>query len=222
MKRLCDVGIMDAKASVQDTLRAFFTLGAALLAAKSDDAPLDEAVATSCGWHDLEKLVASSAQLTDTMEADPLAHVVQGYHRFRRYAPRMLETLEISAATVAAPLIEAAGIIKSAGTARPTTFLGGRSKWHRHLKAQKGGDNRLWEVAVLFHLRDAFRSGDIWLAQSRRFGDLKDALVPIAAARATAKLAAPFDPAEWIADRKARRAKSATAPPKDSITAWRG
>lgn len=49
-KRLCDARIMDAKASVQDTLRAFFALGAALLEARSDDAPLDEAVAASCSW----------------------------------------------------------------------------------------------------------------------------------------------------------------------------
>jgi hypothetical protein len=101
-----------------------------LLAAKSGAAPLDEAVAISCGWDGLEKLVASSARLTDTMEADPLAHVAQGYHRFRRYAPRMLEALEINAALVAAPLIAAAEIVRSGGTARRTTFLGGRSKWH--------------------------------------------------------------------------------------------
>jgi TnpA family transposase len=207
-KRLCDARIVNAKATVQDTLRSFFTLGTALLAARSDDVPLDEAVATSCGWHDLEKLVASSARLTDTMEADPLAHVVKGYHRFRRYAPRMLEVLDISAAPVATPLIAAAEIVRSRGPTRPTGFLGPRSKWHRHLKAQHAGDHRLWEVAVLFHLRDAFRSGDIWLAQSRRYGDLKDALVPIAAARATAKLVAPFDPAEWLEDRKARMASA--------------
>jgi hypothetical protein len=35
------------------------------------------------------------------------------------------------------------------------------------------------------HLRDAFRSGDIWLTHSRRYGDLKQALVPIEAAKAT-------------------------------------
>ena len=44
----------------------------------------------------------------------------------------------------------------------------------------------------------------IWLAHSRRYGDLKQALVPIAAARATARLAVPFEPEAWIADRKAR------------------
>jgi hypothetical protein len=47
------------------------------------------------------------------MAADPLAHVGQGYHRFRRYAPRMLRTLGIQAAggclslSAGRPLLEA-------------------------------------------------------------------------------------------------------------------
>ena len=35
------------------------------------------------------------------------------------------------------------------------------------------GYHRLWEMAVLFHLRAAFRSGDVWLARSRRYGDIR-------------------------------------------------
>ena len=50
----------------------------------------------------------------------------------------------------------------------PRAFLRPASKWHRHLDAQPKGDKRLWEVAVLSHLRDGFRSGDIWLPRSRR------------------------------------------------------
>jgi hypothetical protein len=53
-------------------------------------------------------------------------------------------------------------------------------------------DHRLWEVAVLFHLREAFRSGDIWMAQSRRYVDLKQALVPAEAAHATPRLTVPL------------------------------
>ena len=44
----------------------------------------------ACGWEQLEGLVATAAELTDMMAADPLAHVGQGYHRFRRY-PRQHE-----------------------------------------------------------------------------------------------------------------------------------
>ena len=30
---------------------------------------------------------------------------------------------------------------------------------------------------MLFHLRDAFRAGDVWLARSRRYGDIRKALL---------------------------------------------
>ena len=154
-------------------------------------------------------MVATAAELTDTMAADALAHVVHGYHRFRRYAPRMLRALNICCAPVAASLIKAARIIADdkAGALREKTFLRWASKWHRHLNAQESGDNRLWEVAVLFQIREAFRSGDIWLPHSRRYADLKQALVPIEAAKVSPRLTMPLEPEAWLADRKARLQK---------------
>ncbi|MFH5101783.1 Tn3 family transposase, partial [Citrobacter freundii complex sp. 2024EL-00219] len=121
-------------------------------------------------------------------------------------APRMLRCLKLEAAPVAGPLVAAAlSIGEMKGVASPERrFLRPNSKWNRHLRAQEKGDTRLWEVAVLFHLRDAFRSGDVWLAHSRRYGDLKQVLVPMIAAQENAKLAVPSNPQDWLADRKAR------------------
>ena len=97
---------------------------------------------------------------------------------------------------MAEPLLAASAIIAGTEMAAvlPLTFLRRGSKWLRHLDAEADEARRLWEVAVQFHLREAFRSGDIWLAQSRRFGDLKEALVPVEVARATPTLAMPFEP----------------------------
>jgi len=205
-KKLCDARIADARSSLQETLRSFKDLGAALLEAKGDGASLDDATETACGWTRLEGMVATAAELTDTMAADALAHVVHGYHRFRRYAPRILRALDIQNAPVAAPLMKAARVIAEdkADAPRQAAFLRKNSKWHRHLNAQEPDDNRLWEVAVLFQIRDAFRSGDIWLSHSRRYADLKQALVPIEAAKTSPRLTMPFDPETWLADRKAQ------------------
>ena len=219
-KSLCDARADDAKAALKDTLQAFSALGSALLEAHEDQASLDEAIQNAGGWSSLKGLVATAAQLTDTLAADPLPYVVHGYHRFRRYAPRMLRLLDIQAAPVAEPLLTAAGIIARAETtvARPLTFLRRGSKWQRHLNVHDDEGHRLWDEeakktawgavyptnAVLFHLREAFRSGDIWLAHSRRFGDLKEALVTAEVARATPRLAMPYQPEAWLADRKAR------------------
>lgn len=142
------------------------------------------------------------------MSAEPLAHVEQGYHLFRRCAPRMLRALDIAAASVVEPLLAAAKIIKNNKDVveRPTTFLRRNSKWSRHLQAAGSDHHRLWEVAVMSHLRGAFRLDDIWLANSRRYGDLKQALVSIEAAKATPRLTVPFDPEAWLNDHKARMA----------------
>ena len=200
-KQRCDERIQDARAVLHDTLASFRTLGTALLEAKGDGAPLEEAVAAVGGWQKLEGVVAAAEQLNDTMSSDPLAHVVQGWPRFRRYAPRMLRTL-VQASGVGEPILAALRTIEAGSQDLPRTFLRRNSRWHQHLNARPAGDRRLWEVAALFHMRDGFRSGDIWLAHSRRYGDVKRALAPIEAAHAAAQLAVPYEPREWVAEQK--------------------
>ena len=107
-KGRCDGRLQDSRAVLHDTLDAFRTLGSgsALLEAKRDGALLEEAVTAAGGWQKLEGVVAAAAQLSDTMSADPLAHVVQGWPRFRRYAPRMLRALEIQASGAGEPSLQ--------------------------------------------------------------------------------------------------------------------
>jgi TnpA family transposase len=205
-KQLHDVRAAETRGGVTATLSGFTALGQSLLEAHGDGASLEDAVARVAGWDHLTRLVATARTLTDTLGDDPLAHVDQGYHRFRRYAPRMLRCLDLEAAPVARPLLDAVTAITTRG-ALPATgdFLRPHSKWRRQLRAKGDDDARLREVAVMFHLRDALRSGDVWLDRSHRYGDLRNVLVPMEVARA-AKLAVPADPHVWLADRKARLA----------------
>ena len=56
--------------------------------------------------------------------------------------------------------------------------------------------------AVIFpiRLRDAFRSGDVWLARSRRYGDIRNALL---STRAVAEcMPVPVNPDDWLSERK--------------------
>ena len=204
-ERLCSTKIADEKAAVRDTLKSFAEIGGALLRAQEDGAALDGIIAMGPGWERLRTLVATASALTNVLAADPLSRVLDGYHRFRLYAPRMLRLLDMQAAPVATPLLAAVTILqRGIKAAPPIDFLRPNSKWHRHLRAQPAGDHRLWEIAVLFHIRDAFRSGDIWLAGSRRYADLKQILVPAQAIEHTTRLAVPLRPHEWLAERKVR------------------
>ena len=204
-KRICDIRVTAAQAAVAETLAGFEALGSSLLMAKGDDAALAGAVDISCGWTGLESLVAQATQLQATVKADVLTHVSKGFHKFKLYARRMLNALDMTYASVAQPLVTAAQIIrdKQEIPAKSLSFLLPRSKWRPQFRAPDADQERLWVVAVLFHLRDAFRSGDIWLPHSRRHADMKQALVPIEAAR-TMRLNMPLEPEVWIADRKRR------------------
>ena len=56
---------------------------------------------------------------------------------------------------------------------------------------------------MLFHLRDAFRAGDVWLAWSRRYGDIRKALLSApAVADADRSLPVPASPHDWLAERR--------------------
>ncbi len=204
-KKICDTRALAAQADIEATLAGFETLGATLLLAKGDELAMAGVVDASCGWSGLERLIVNASQLRKTVKADVLDHVTKGYHRFKLYARRMLNLLNITCASVARPLLDAAAVIRE-GRVIPTgsrSFLQPRSKWHNYLRSSETKTDQYWIVAVLFHLRDAFRSGDIWLAHSRRYGDMKQALVPIEAAK-NIGLAIPLEPETWIEDRKKR------------------
>jgi TnpA family transposase len=63
-------------------------------------------------------------------------------------------------------------------------------------------DRRTWETAVLFSLRDAFRAGDVWLRDSRRYAQPTTELMPVQEVGLSPSLAVPLDAAEWIEQRK--------------------
>lgn len=204
-ERICQARAADESSAMCDTLKSLARIGSDLVEAQEEGQPLDAVINEGAGWSGLKALIAMAARLTATLSDDPLNHVLDGYHRFRRYAPRMLRLLELRAAPAASPLLEAVALLRSGSNdATHTGFLRSGSKWHRHLRAQPVGDARLWETAVLFHLRDAFRSGDVWLVRSRRFGDLTQVLVPMQAVAESSRLAVPLRPDEWLAERQAR------------------
>ncbi len=199
--RACEAQLGDETAAVREALRAFADLGTALIGARDTREALDTVIADGPGWVGLDDLVTKAAALASTAVSDPLNHVLGGYSRFRRYTPRMLRTLDIEASLAAEPLLEAVGVLRSNGTARPTGFLRPNSRWSRLLRTQP--DHRLWETAVLFHLRDAFRAGDVWLARSRRYGDIRKALLAApAVADADRSLPVPASPHDWLAERR--------------------
>ena len=123
-------------------------------------------------------LVATAAALANTVASDPVNHVLTGYSRFRRYTPRMLRTLNIEAAPVAKPLLEAA----AAHPTRPPPVGGGR---------------------VVLPARRVPRRRALAGARSRRYGDIRKTLLSApAVVDADPSLPVPASPQDWLVERK--------------------
>jgi TnpA family transposase len=214
-ERACAELVADRKGVIASTLHSFAALSGALVEAHAAGGDVGSAVARSVGWNELERLAATAASLTGAIDADPIDHLGPGYARFRRYAPRMLETLELRGGRPAEPLLTAIRVLRELNCAGRTALptdppLGfARPKWRRrlvpsrpHASSGAGVDRRIWETAVLFALRDALRSGDVWLAHSRRHREPGRELVPATAVASAARLAVPLNAADWIKSRR--------------------
>ncbi len=103
----------ERRSAIGDALKSFSHVGAAILSARDDEAGLATAVETSCGWQAFEKLVEQAAALTSQIEADPLDLVTDGYARFRRYAPRLLDSLSFCGGQAATSLLSAIDVLRA-------------------------------------------------------------------------------------------------------------
>jgi len=184
-KKLSTLHFEQAQANIASTLVGFQSLGGTLMMARGDDAALIGAVDASCTWEGLETLMAMTAQLIKPATADPMDHIERAYHSFKLYMKRMLAALDVRGATVVQPLIDAAAFIRDGADipSKSLAFLSTRSKWGKQLRKPETDEERLWIVAVMCRLQEAFRSNDIWLDHARRYADDRKIFVPLDAAK---------------------------------------
>ena len=89
----------------------------------------------------------------------------------------------------------------------PLAFL--HKPWRRLFRQAHGSERMAYEIAVVVHLRERLRAGDIWVEGSRAFRAFDDFLLAPAAFRAMRKenglgLAVPDEWSEWIGERRTR------------------
>jgi len=148
--------------------------------------------------------VYSTQNLIGKVDTSPVDFLPSGYNRLRRYAPRFLASFEFHASPAAKSLLEAVNVLRemNAGTNRhlsekiPTSFV--RDKWRKHVHSNGRIDRRYWEICVLFELRNALRSGDIWINESRRYRSIEQELLPVPAVSTCTKIAVPLQAEQWL------------------------
>src|SRR5271165_6281486 len=118
-----------------------------------------------------------------------LAQLASSYGYLRQFTSQVLEAITFASRPAAAELLEAVAVLRSlnatgarsAPAEAPNGFVPAR--WRGYLDdALAAGDatayRRYWELIVLLCLRDALRSGDVYVPGSRRYANPMAYLIP--------------------------------------------
>jgi hypothetical protein len=170
--------------SINDKVRQYWKVGNALLEAKKSAGDAFAAIESVMSWDAFTKSVAEAQKLAQPESFDFLHHLGEHYATLRRYAPELLEVLKLRAAPAAKNLIDAVDVIRDmkSNNARkmppnaPVAFV--KTRWKALVITDEGIDRRYYELCALSELRNALRSGDIWVQGSRQFKDFDEYLIP--------------------------------------------
>ena len=183
------------------------TIDALAAAAEAGEDPL-HAVDEAVGWAKLLRARGEVAEIADTADVDPLVRAADRHATLRRFAPALLEALEFKAARGSDKTVAAVRLLRELADSRrreiprdaPMPF---RKEWRSLIVGADGRiDRRLYETAVLAHLRNKLRSGDVWVERSsayRRFDSYM--LAPAEAAQITSELGLPATADDWLESR---------------------
>lgn len=159
-------------------------IGRALLEAKKNGGDPFVAIESVISWDDFAASVGEAQKLAQPEDFDFLHRIGESYATLRRYSPAFLDVLKLRAAPAAKDMMEAIEILRgmNAGNTRklpdnsPTKFI--KKRWERLILTENGIDPRYYELCALSELKNALRSGDVWVQGSRQFKDFDEYLVP--------------------------------------------
>jgi TnpA family transposase len=174
----------DTGQAISDKVRLFYQIGQALLAARQSGQDPFAAIEAIMPWDAFTASVTEAEHLTQPEGFDFLYRLSASYSQLRRYTPLLLETLPLKAAPAARELLRAVETLKvlNANQARkvpedaPTAFV--RKRWQSLVCTDRGLDRRFYELCVLAEVKNALRSGDLWVQGSRQFKDFEAYLLP--------------------------------------------
>ncbi len=170
--------------AINEKVRLYSRIGRALLEAKQAGADPFAAIEAVITWDDFERSVSEADLLVQPESFDHLHLVGEQFSTLRRYTPEFLDVLKLRAAPAAQAVLDAIEVVRGiyADSARkvpadaPTGFI--RPRWKSLVMTDAGIDRRFYEICALAELKNALRSGDMWVQGSRQFKDFDEYLLP--------------------------------------------
>lgn len=179
-KRKHQETFLESAKSINEKMRIFAKVGRVLLDARKTGEDPFSAIEEVIPWETFEASVTGADGIVKPGMDDSLSLIGTSYSQIRRYAPLFLETFEFKAAPAAKPLLQAIHILRHLNATNireipedaPIGFV--RKRWESLVLTQVGIDRRFYELCVLSELKNALRSGDLWVSGSRQFNDFKE------------------------------------------------
>ncbi len=171
--------------AINDKVRMYGRIGQALLEAKQSGSDPFVAIEAVMPWDTFAASVTEAQKLAQPEGFDFLHRIGESYATLRRYAPQFLDVLKLRAAPAAKGVLDAIEVLRDMNTdnARkvpanaPTAFI--KPRWTKLVLTDEGIDRRYYELCALSELKNALRSGDVWVQGSRQFKDFDEYLVPV-------------------------------------------
>ena len=201
----------DARA-INEKVRLYARVGAALIAAHDGKEDAFEALATVIPWERFRASVAEAAALARPEDLDVHGRLGEHYAGARRWSPAFLDAFSFASVPAAAPLLRAIALLRevnrsgaSLPDSAPTSFV--RQRWAPHVLPGGTIDRRHYELCVLSELRERLRAGDVWVVGSRQYRSFEERLISAEAVRelqraGTWPLAVDTDFERFIASRR--------------------
>jgi hypothetical protein len=183
--------------AINDKVRLYGRIGQALIEAKRLGADPFAAIESVLPWDAFASSVNEAQKLAQPEDFDFLHRIGESYATLRRYAPEFLEVLKFRAAPAAEGVLNAIDVLRdmNAENARkvpadaPIDFV--KKRWEKVVFTEDGVDRRYYELCAMSELKNALRSGDVWVEGSRQHKDFDEYLITtekFTALKAAAKL----------------------------------
>ena len=171
--------------AINDKVRMYGRIGQALIEAKQNGDDPFAAIEAVMPWETFAASVIEAQTLARPADFDFLHHIGESYATLRRYAPEFLFVLKLRAAPAAKGILDAIDVLRGMNSANarkvpvdaPTAFI--KPRWAKLVLTDDGIDRRSYELCALSELKNALRSGDVWVQGSRQFKDFDEYLVPL-------------------------------------------
>jgi len=174
---------LDTATSQNEKVRLLAELLEIVLDPTIPDAGLRQAIWQREPPETLAQIAADAKRIARPADDNHYPQLDDSYSHVRTFAPAVLDTLSFSASPAARELLDAVELLRELNRSgkravpadAPVSFAPG--SWRKVILTDQGIDRHQWELCVLSELRLALRSGDIWVASSRRYQPIDSYLI---------------------------------------------